>query len=213
MSQYIFLDESGDLGFNPKKKNSQYFVVTILSTKNKNSIEKIVKNVHAGLRKKVKRLSGGILHAYKEKPVTRRRLLKKLAEKQYTIMTIYLNKSKVYTRLKEEKHVLYNYVTNILLDRIMTKRLVGLDGVIFLIAAKRETNKFLNDNFKDYLRKQIKDRHGIKIEVDIKAPNEEKTLQAVDFASWAIFRKYELKDGIYYDLIKKKIIEENPLFS
>lgn len=212
MSQYIFLDESGDLGFNPKKKNSQYFVVTILSTKNKNSIEKIVKNVHGSLRKKVKRLSGGILHAYKEKPVTRKRLLKKLAEKQCTIMTIYLNKSKVYTHLKEEKHVLYNYVTNILLDRIMTKRLVDLDGVVFLIAAKRETNKFLNNNFRDYLKKQIKDKHGIKIEVDIKASNEEKALQAVDFVSWAIFRKYELKDDIYYSLIKKKIIEENPLF-
>lgn len=212
MSQYIFLDESGDLGFNPKKKNSQYFVVTILSTKNKNPIEKIVKNVHASLRKKVKRLSGGILHAYKEKPITRRRLLKKLAEKQCTIMTIYLNKSKVYTHLKEEKHVLYNYVTNILLDRIMTKRLVDLDGVVFLIAAKRETNKFLNNNFRDYLKKQIKDKHGIKIEVDIKASNEEKALQAVDFVSWAIFRKYELKDDIYYSLIRKKIIEENPLF-
>lgn len=212
MSHYIFLDESGDLGFNPKKQNSKYFVVTILSTKNKNPIEKIVKNVHASLRKKVKRLSGGILHAYKEKPVTRRRLLKKLAEKQCTIMTIYLNKSKVYTHLKEEKHVLYNYVTNILLDRIMTKRLVDLDGLVFLIAAKRETNKFLNNNFRDYLKKQIKDKHGIKIEVDIKAPNEEKALQAVDFVSWAIFRKYELKDDIYYSLIKKKIIEENPLF-
>lgn len=152
MTSYIFLDESGDLGFNPKKKNSKYFIVTILSIQNKNPIEKIVKNVHAGLRKKVKRLSGGILHAYKEKPVTRNRLLKKLAEKQCTIMTIYLNKSKVYTHLQEEKQLLYNYVTNILLDRIMTKKLVNLDGHIFLIAAKRETNKFLNDNFKRYLR-------------------------------------------------------------
>lgn len=39
-------------------------------------------------------------------------------------MTILLNKRKVYTRLQDEKVVLYNYVTNILLDRIFTKRLL-----------------------------------------------------------------------------------------
>ena len=38
------------------------------------------------------------------------------------------------------------------------------------------------------------------------------TLQAVDFASWAIFRKYEKNDDSYYRIIKGKIIEENPLF-
>ena len=38
------------------------------------------------------------------------------------------------------------------------------------------------------------------------------TLQAVDFVSWAIFRKYEYGDDSYYNLIKNKIVEENPLF-
>jgi len=48
--------------------------------------------------------------------------------------------------------------------------------------------------------------------VVIKTPYEEKSLQAVDFVSWAIFRKYEYGDDSYYDLIKDKIMEENPLF-
>lgn len=42
---YIFLDESGDLGFNPKKKNSKYFVITALFAENKKPLEKIVKRV------------------------------------------------------------------------------------------------------------------------------------------------------------------------
>jgi hypothetical protein len=37
-------------------------------------------------------------------------------------------------------------------------------------------------------------------------------LQAVDFISWAVFRKYEYKDESYYEIIRKKIVEENPLF-
>jgi hypothetical protein len=209
---FIFLDESGDLGFNPIKKNSEYFVITILATSNKKPIEKIAKKVHASLRKKVKKLGGGVLHAYKEKGSTKRRVLTQLNDKDCSIMTIYLNKSKVYTRLQEEKHVLYNYVTNILLDRIMCKKLIPKTENVTLVASKRETNKFLNENFKDYLKGQVSNKFKIKIEVEIKTPSEEKALQVVDFASWAIFRKYEKADNTYYDLIKKIIVEESPLF-
>ena len=208
----IFLDESGDLGFNPKKRNSKYFIVTVLSVKDKKPIEKIIKRVHANLRKKNKKLSGGILHAYKEKSVTRKRILKALNEKEISIMTIYLNKDKVYTKLREEKHVLYNYVVNILLDRIMTKKLIEFSGPVNLYAAKRETNKFLNENFKDYLKQKVSSSHKLKIEVEIKTPSEEKSLQATDFISWGIFRKYELGDDSYYNIIKSRIVEENPLF-
>ena len=123
-----------------------------------------------------------------------------------------LNKAKVYTKLKEEKHVLYNYIVNILLDRIMSKKLVDIKTQIKLIASKRETNKFLNENFKEYLQKQVRGNHKLRISVEIKRPTEEKSLQAVDFASWAIFRKYEHGDDSYYNLIKEKIIEESPLF-
>jgi flagellar biosynthesis component FlhA len=209
---YLFLDESGDLGFNPKKKNSKYFVITVLFASDKKLLESVVKKIHKNLRKKVKRLSGGVLHAVKEKPVTRKRLLKLLADKEISIMTIYLNKANVYTKLQDEKHVLYNYVTNILLDRIMTKHLGG-NKEITVIASKRETNKFLNDNFKNYLENQVANKHKKIITIEIKRPSEEKALQAVDFACWAIFRKYEIGDEEYYSLIKKKIIEESPLYA
>jgi arsenate reductase-like glutaredoxin family protein len=209
---FIYLDESGDLGFNPKRKNSKYFVITILATVSCKPIEKVVKKVHATLKKKGKRLSGGILHCYKEKPVTRKRLLRLLSQRDCSIISIYLNKSKVYTKLQDEKQVLYNYVTNILLDRIMSKRLINMKSDIKLIAAKRETNRFLNENVKDYLKGQVKGKHGLRIKIEIKTPAEEKALQAVDFVSWAIFRNYERGDNSYYNLIKERIVGESPLF-
>jgi hypothetical protein len=48
--------------------------------------------------------------------------------------------------------------------------------------------------------------------VEIDNPANEKCLQIVDFASWAIYRKREHNDEQYYNIIKKLIIEENPLF-
>ncbi|MCX6724368.1 MAG: DUF3800 domain-containing protein [Candidatus Staskawiczbacteria bacterium] len=209
---YIFLDESGDLGFNfKKKKTSKFFVITFLATENKKVIEKIVKRTHSELAKKYKR-KFGVLHATKDKPIIRQRLLKRLSEKECIIMAIYLNKKKVYTNLREEKSVLYNYVANILLDRICTKKIITEKDSVELIASRRETNKFLNENFRNYIDNQARSQHKININVKIKTPFEEKSLQAVDYVSWSIFRKYEYGDDSYYNLIKNKITEESPLF-
>lgn len=210
---YIFLDESGDLGFDfTKKGTSKFFIITILFTEDaKGKIEKVVKKTHSELAKKYKRRVG-TLHAVLEKPVTRTRLLKRMTEKDFGVMAIYLNKKKVHTHLQDEKQVLYNYVTNILLDRIYSKKILSPDFVIELIASRRETNKFLNENFKDYLSRQIKNNHKGTLKIIVKTPAEEKCLQAVDFLSWAIFRKYERGDDSYYRIFKKRIIEENPLF-
>jgi len=71
----------------------------------------------------------------------------------------------------------------------------------------------LNQNFKNYLCDTAKTSHKLDLIVEIKTPFEEKALQAVDFASWAIFRKYQYGDDSYYNIIKNKIVEESPLFS
>ncbi|MEI6511625.1 MAG: DUF3800 domain-containing protein [Candidatus Uhrbacteria bacterium] len=210
---YIFLDESGDLGFDmAKPRTSKFFVITFLCCANKRPIEKLVSKCHAELKRK-HRKKGGILHCHEEKPVTRQRLLERLAGKDCSVMVIYLDKRRVYTKLQDEKEVVYNYVTNILLDRIMTKRLLGQNpGEIELVASRKETNRFLNENFKTYLREKVRGNHGIDIKVEVRTPHEEKSLQAVDFVSWAIFRMREFGDGTYYDLIKDKIVEESPLY-
>jgi len=204
----IYIDESGDLGLDfSKKGTSNFFVVTFLFTENIKPIEKIIKNVHSRLRNNLKSKIN-ILHSNKEKPVTRKRVLKQLARIDCKIMTIYLNKKNISGKIKKDKSVLYNYVTNILLDTIYTKKIIKIPGEIILTASKRETNKYLNTNFRKYLKEKIEDKHNIKIVVDIKTPAEEKILQAVDFISWAIYRKYEKNDPSYYEIIKNKIIEE-----
>ncbi|MEN9582051.1 MAG: hypothetical protein RL641_5 [Candidatus Parcubacteria bacterium] len=207
---FILMDESGDLGFSFEKGSSKFFIVTVIFADSKRRLEKIAKKTHGTLRKKYKHV--GVLHAYAEMPVTRQRLLKAVGETDANILAIILNKKKVYTKLKDEKAVLYNYVTNILLDRLFTKKPVPLDHEVHMIAAQRETNRFLNQNFKEYLANQASNTHKTKIKVEIATPSQEKSLQVADFVSWAIFRKYEYGDDSYYNLIKERIIEEAPLY-
>jgi len=207
---YIFLDESGDLGFNFKnRKTSRFFVITALFVKNKASIEKIVNKIFHEFKQSGPKNHAGVLHCVKETPKTRKKLLNSLNAKDIHIVAIYLNKNTVYTRLHNEKHVLYNYVANILLNRIHDKRLIPTDADIELVASRRETNKFLNENFKNYLKTKLKNK--LRLAIEIKSLSQEKCLQVVDFACWSIFRKYEHDDSSYYNLINSKI-EEKSLF-
>jgi hypothetical protein len=210
---YIFLDESGDLGFDfKKKKTSRFFVITFLFAKEKKRLEKIVKKTFRGFSKAHRKHHPGILHATKESDRIRQKVLEHLCRLDVCILSIYLNKQKVYTRLQDEKQVLYNYVANILLDRVYSKRLVPIDKPIHLIASRRETNRFLNENFRDYLKTQVSQHHQLKLEISIKTPFQEKALQVADFACWAIYRKWEFRDESYFRIIEGKILEESPLF-
>lgn len=210
---YIFMDESGDLGFDfAKPKTSKYFVITLLLTADKKSVENIIKKMVRSLHKKQLKSHHGVLHSYKENASTRQKVLTTLAEKDVQILAIRLNKQKV-RKLKDKKHVLYNFVTHILVDRLLTSRkLLAVGGKITLVASRRETKKLLNENFQTYVKRQVSKNHKLNLEVVVKTPDQEKGLQAADMACWAIYRKWEHKDGSYYRLIKSKIIEDRPLF-
>ncbi len=206
---YIYLDESGDLGFG--ERSSRWFILTIVFTGNHRKIEKCAKKVHQGLKKKYKKISE--LHAYHADEITRKRVLKLLSETDdLKILSIVLNKKKVYTDLQNQKPYLYNYTANILLDRLHNKNVLKADEKVLICIDQRETNKFLKKNFEEYLKINLNGKIKNHFEIKIKASHTEKCLQVVDFISWAIFRKYERGDYEYYEIIKNKIIEENLLF-
>jgi len=203
---YIFLDESGDLGFS--ERSSRWFILTLVFTNNHRKVEKCIKKVHRGLKRKYKKISE--LHAYHADSTTRKKVLKLLSETgDLKILCIILNKKKVYTDLQNQKSYLYNYTANILLDRLHNKKLLKDGEKILVYIDQRETNKFLKKNFEDYLKSNLIKKGNNHFEIKIKPSHTEKCLQAVDFISWAIFRKYEKNDYEYYEIIKNKVIEEN----
>lgn len=213
---YIFMDESGDLGFDfSKKKTSKFFIISFLFIDDevqKKHVEKIIKKVFSGFTKKEVRFHHGVLHAHKENPKIRTYVLGRLSKMPVSVISICLNKKNVYTSLQHEIHILYNYVTNILLNRICKKKILPLGKKIHLIASQRETNKFLNRNFKAYLEQQAKSKYSIDIEVEITPFFHEKGLQIIDVISWSLFRYREHGDNFYRNLIHNIIVEEHDLF-
>ena len=206
---HIFLDESGDLGF--KKKSSRWFLFTIALTNDNRSLERVIKKERKKLLKKHRNVSE--LHAYSANESTRRRVLKGLSElDDLKILCVILNKKKVYIDLQNQKNYLYNYTANILLDRLHNKNIIDLKEPIKLYVDRKDTNKNIRQSFEQYIEKALKSKRPGAITLTSKASHDDKSLQAVDFASWAIFRKYEKNDYEYYELIKNKVIEEKLLF-
>ncbi len=206
---YVFLDESGDLGF--KKSSSRWFVITIAIISDARALERVIKKVWKYLKTKHKSL--GELHAYHADSHTRTRVLKKISEiADLKIQCVVLNKEKVYIDLQNQKNYLYNYTANILLERLHSQKLLGVNEPINVYIDRKDTKKKLRENFIDYLTTSMKSRRDGEFSVALHSSHENKSLQAVDFISWAIFRKYERDDYEFYEIIKEKIIDEKLLF-
>ncbi|TSC79117.1 MAG: hypothetical protein G01um101433_14 [Parcubacteria group bacterium Gr01-1014_33] len=206
---YIFLDESGDLGF--KKPSSRWFIFTIAIVSSSRSLERVVKKIWRPLKKKHKKL--GELHAYHSDDTTRTRMLQKLNElDDLKVLCVVLNKKKVHIDLQNQKNYLYNYTANILLDRLHSSATIKSDEQINLFIDRKDTKKKLRENFTNYLSSQMSNRGRKHFTVVLHSSHENKSLQAVDFISWAIFRKYERNDYEFYELIKSKITDERLLF-
>lgn len=208
MTSYIFMDESGDLGFS--EKSSKWLMFTLAITNDKRSLERVTKKVWKPLKKKHKKL--GELHAYHANNITRTRMLQNISEiEDLKVLSIILNKKKVFVDLQNQKNYLYNYTANILLDRLHKKGVLQNESIELYID-KKDTKKSLTENFVKYLESSMTKR-GKGMKVALHTSQDNKSIQAVDFLSWAIFRKYESGDYEYYELIKDRIVDERLLFA
>ncbi|MBN3037200.1 MAG: DUF3800 domain-containing protein [Candidatus Diapherotrites archaeon] len=200
---HIFLDESGDTGFK-KSGSSKFFVITILLTRDELGIKRAVKRVRQRkLKKKMKQLPE--IKANNSSDTTRRRFLTDLAGLDIDVLSIILSKDTVYEYLRSKQTKLYHYLANLILNECS---LTGEE--VHLIVDKRERKRLVRDDFDDYIKRN--NNQCKTITVSHFGSKNSAGLQAVDFLSWAVFRKYESSDGSYYSLIKDKIITEKKLF-
>jgi hypothetical protein len=204
------MDESGCQGLNLELLGtSRYFAMTFLLTENKRTLDKMVKKVYKGLSKsniKHRKRKNGVLHAYYEDKVTVKRLLNLLVVTNIKIITIRLDKRKLYVPV--EKTALYSHITNTLLNKCLDNNVLSLNEPISFIASKFYTKQKHNYEF----LQSLENDNNLNIEVDIKAPYEDKGLQVVDFVSWSLFQKYEYENPEYSNIISNLIHGDYELF-
>ncbi len=205
--RYIFLDESGELGF--KNSSSKYFVITLLSCDEGElySLRRIMKKVREKIiKKKMKKYPE--LKGNNSSDKIRFDVLQKFIQTNSEIFVVILEKSKVYEYLKSKKNKLYNYISNLILNECSLE-----DSHVCLVVDKSKTNRSLREDFNNYIRKNITQKNNnCVLKIQHENSQKEGCLQVLDFVSWAIFRNYEYGDSRFLEIIKDKIVIKKEVF-
>lgn len=206
---YIYLDESGDLGFDfVNKRPSKFFVVTILVVKDSNANRMLINGVKKTLRRKLNPKGKRERIAYELKGTKTTMEIKDYFFRQvqnidFELYSLALNKRRVFEYLAREKSRVYNFIARTVLDRIpFEEAKTKVELTIDKSKSKPEIVEFNN-----YVRRQIESRIDPVVPLNIYHidSKEHYGLQAVDMFSYAIFEKYERRRVEWYNTIKEKV--------
>ena len=204
---FLYLDESGDLGFDfVTKKPSKFFTIAVLVIKGQGNNRALINAVkHTINRKLNKKKSSGVyeLKGSKISFEIKKYFYSKIAKIDFKVYALTLNKKRVYQSLLSSKERIYNYVARLVIDQI---DLNDADPRVMLILDKSKSGYEIGE-FNSYLLRQISGKLDPKVPLDIvhKISHEMPGLQVVDLFVWGIFRKYERKDNEWFDVFKGKI--------
>jgi Protein of unknown function (DUF3800) len=208
---YLYLDESGDLGFDfGNKKPSRFFVITLLALTEAKAIRIVDKAVTRTLDKKLNHKSKNrrLISELKGSSTT-------LPIKKYflshidrglldvSLYAIVLDKLALLAKIQNPiKERVYNHMTHQILERVPFPAVGHVNLVV-----DRSKNDLGIREFNDYLYANLSLCLNLETKLYISHDSSEKhkCIQAADLFCYGIARKYELKDESWYSLFKDKI--------
>ncbi len=207
---HLFLDESGDLGFDfVNKKPSRYFTVCILAVRDPDSYYGIRKAVHTTLRRKVN-------HGKKRPPFheelhatgltlpVKKYFYGKVKHLKFGIYSLTLNKRRLYERLTRDKERIYNFLARQVMDRLPLEK--ATDWVQLTVDKSKGRSEI--KEFNEYIIRQLKGKldPSVPLSINHLDSRQDAGLQAVDLFAWGILRKYEKKDLEWFDCYSEKVL-------
>lgn len=204
---WLYLDESGDLGFDfVNKKPSEFFTICILATSSRATNKHFGYAVKKTLKRKVNHRRKNLvaeLHAYDTSFAVKKYLYDQLEGHTFGIYALTLNKRRVFDSLATDKPRVYNYVARLVIDAIPFER---ADGNVLLTVDKSKGSA-QREEFNRYITTQLQGRLDPKVSLDIKHEDSAKSpgIQLVDMFAWAIHRKYEQREQSTLRLFEERI--------
>lgn len=214
----IYQDESGDFGF--KAGSSKYYVVALLCPENSKHVANVMRKFKGkiikagwpqGLEIKAAHLFNAkrneevpIEYIYKNSPaVPIFDILTKITNCDIEIDGIVVLKEKINSNLRTLPHgILHNYYSR----QVLIDRIVHYDEVhLYVDKTSKQTHSL--QPFDGYIKTEALTTkgYGFPFEIVHGDSNVVTGISAVDYVSWAIFRKFESGDARFFDIIKPKI--------
>ena len=154
---FLYLDESGDLGFDFfSKKPSRFFTVAILAVEGIDDNREIIKAVRKTRRRKFKTKGTVELKGVRTRIEIKRYFYDLIRPARFSIYALTLNKRRVYDELAANKERLYNFIARKVLDQIPFE--VARTRIQLYI--DRSKSKAEIREFNDYLRTPAKGPGG-----------------------------------------------------
>jgi hypothetical protein len=208
---YIFLDESGDLGFDfEKAKTSRHFVISLLVCQDKQAQDGFRRAVVRTLKNKLNHRKNSTRTVAELKgtgttfPI-KQYFFRQLPADGWAIYSVTLNKLRVDKPLqtKAGKKKLYNFLARFILEKVNFPKDVSLVSLV----VDRCKNKEEIKDFNQYMVNQLEALLPLnaRLNIDHLGSHESAGLQAVDLFCWGIARKDGLGDAEWYAVFQDKV--------
>ena len=207
---YIFLDESGDLGFT--NSGSRFFVLTSVVMQRPFLLYKALDDLRYTC------LEEGAEFEYFHCANNTRQVRNRLFDILETTMTgsivdsLIVEKHKTGPALQEERR-LYPEMLGYLLKYVINRSLVREASEVILITDTpplRKRRQAIEKSIKTTLAKMLP--RGARYRIIHHPSHSHYGLQVADYCSWAIFKKHETGDTSAYDKIRSAIWSEFDIF-
>jgi hypothetical protein len=204
---YVFIDESGDLGFHKEKIRSAYFVITALVCTSKKTRDLIKRAIERTLKNKINHRKNNKRKSYEIKGSASTIEIKKyffneLPKTGWHLYSLILDKNTINKPLtSKEKIILYDKLTSNLISQI--EILDKSDSIWITIDRSKSKNQILK--FNESIKKNLTINSN-SVNISHISSHEDYGLQAVDLFCWGIMRYVELKDNEWYSTYNNSII-------
>lgn len=212
---YIFVDEAGDMDFSPK--GSQHYMFTFLVKTRPFNLHEYISNYRYTLLERNldllngKRLDIEAFHAHNDNKYIKNELFDIIStfnENSVKAYSYILEKPKVHPSKRKEDDKFYVDNLNLAIQQLLDKLKIAKNFIIITDKLPIQKNKnkqigALKKGIKEYIKKN---KLNIRYDIFHHCSASSVNLQIVDYISWAIFRKYEQNQDLYYKKIEKYLI-------
>lgn len=191
---YIYIDESGDLG-----KDSKYFIISAIITSNKTDLERIINKINRIFKKQLRNsneIKGNNTPNYIIK-----KILKRLENIDYEAVIIVFNKENKDKIKYSNNNELYDIIASELAKMITIKQKTSI--IIDKSKTKHSDIKLFDKHFIENLNNNL----NFPIEISHLSSTNSKGLQIIDIISWSYFQKYEKNNEEFIKLIKNSNVK------
>lgn len=203
---FIFADEAGCFNFSRAQGASRYYIVCTISS---DSCHALAADLIQLRRELIwdKAPIGEYFHCSEDKQQIRNRVFELLQNHNFSVQATIMEKSKALPRIRSSNHGFYQYGW-FYHFKYAAPKIIGRATELQITTASVGTHKgqaHFTSAVNDVIQQVVRNK---KWATNFCRSIADPCLQAADYCTWAIQKKWESNDTRSYDLIKNKIVHE-----